>query len=133
MSVRGLRLRGYFFLAGGVLVGSYDGCVEHEPFEVGFLQSLENGLPTALFGPSGEAFVDSVVVAIALGQVGPGRAGARDPEDRIDEASVIVGVSTGHAGLSREQGFDPGVVVVGDFVASLFGVGHGLGVEGTGL
>ena len=72
-------------MTGGVLMGANDRCVEHDPLEVGLLQSLEDGLPAAFFGPSAEAFVDGVVFAVSLGQVLPGCTGAGDPEYSIDE------------------------------------------------
>ena len=98
-------------------MSAYDARVKHDPFEVGFLKSLENGLPSAFFGPSGEAFVDSVVFAVSLRQVLPGCAGASDPEHGIDEVAVVVSVSSRISGFAGEQGFDPGVVVVRDVVA----------------
>ena len=103
-------------------MGAHDTRVEHDPFEVRLLKSLENGLPVAFFGPSGEAFVDGVVLAEAFGQVLPGCAGAGNPEHGIDEEAIILGIAAWFAGLSRQQGLDAFEVFVGDGVAV-----HGFG------
>ena len=104
-------------MTGSVLMGANDRCIEHDPFEIGILEHLEDGLPSAFLGPSLEAFVDGVVFAEALGQVFPGRAGAGNPEHGIDEEAVISGISAWFAGLSRQKGLDAFEVFVGDSVA----------------
>ena len=81
-------------------MGSYDTRVEHDPFEVGLLQSLENGLPSAFFGPSVEALEGGIVFAVSFGQVLPGCAGAGDPEHGVDKTAVVLGVSSGVAGFA---------------------------------
>src|SRR5690554_2781925 len=57
---------GVVFLTGGMLMGSNRGRVDHQPFQVGLLQGLEDTGPDALLGPAVEALEDTVPVAVAL-------------------------------------------------------------------
>ncbi len=85
---------------------------------------MVNLLPDAALAPPGEAFVDGIVFAEALGQVLPGDSGACNPEDGIDKEAVIGGISAWFARLSWQQGREAFEVVVGDSVAV-----HELGVR----
>jgi hypothetical protein len=105
-------------LTGCVLVRSNDRGVEHHPFEVRLLKGLEDGLPSPLLRPAVKALIDGVVLSKALWEVRPGRSGASDPVNRVDETAIVVGIAAWISGLAGEQRLDPLVLLVGKFVAS---------------
>jgi hypothetical protein len=65
-------------------------CPDEGAFLVGAsLERLERALPEALTAPTNEAIVDGLIGSIAGRQVAPGSASAVDPEDAVDDATVI--------------------------------------------
>ncbi len=95
------------YRAGGVLVGSDHGTVEDQPLQVGVLQRLEDPEPDPLGGPAIEPLPDRVPLAEAFGDVAPGGAGLADPEDGVDEETIVLGGDAGVAGPAGEEVFDP--------------------------
>ena len=55
------------------------------------LNRRKEASPNASLAPAGEAAGDGIPVAIALGQVAPGSACADNPQDAIQDASVVSG------------------------------------------
>ena len=90
---------GGLFLTGGVLMGAHRGRVNHEPFEIGFLQSLEYILPEALPGPSVKALKNGVVLSEVFRLIRPGSARASDPEYGVNEEALSLAVRPGSPSL----------------------------------
>ena len=68
------------FSGRGLLVGTDQGGVEHEVLVVGVVdQRFEDPLPDARLGPSCEALVQALPLALAFRQVTPVGARAQDP------------------------------------------------------
>jgi len=88
-------------------VGSDHGAVEDQPLQVGVLQRLEDPEPDTLGAPAIVPPPHRVPVAEPLGDVAPGGAGLADPEDGVDEESVVLGGDAGVAGATGEEVFDP--------------------------
>ena len=88
-------------------MGSDHRAVEDQPLQVGVLYLLEHPEPGALTRPAIESPPHRVPVAEAFGEVAPRRAGLGDPEDGIDEESVVFAGHAGVTGLAGEQVFDP--------------------------
>ena len=103
-------------MTSGVLVGSDNGRVEHHPFKVRLLQSLENRRPATLLRPAIKSLIDRIVLAEAFGQISPRRAGPGNPQHGIEKTTVIGGVPTGRARTPGKQRLDPGKLLVGQFV-----------------
>ena len=84
---------------------------------------MMNGFPDTALAPAGEALrglrpsPDGIGHAKAFGQIGPGGPRWRNPEHGVDKEAVIVGIATGVAGLSGQQGGNACEVGVGDGVA----------------
>jgi hypothetical protein len=93
-------------------VGADDGGVEDQPLQVVVLEVPEELLPAALARPAAEALPDGVVLAEALRQVAPRRAGLGDPEHGVDEQAVVLRGRAGVALLARQQVLDALPVLV---------------------
>src|SRR3954453_22046687 len=88
--------------AGAVLMGTYDGAVDHRIFGVSVPgQALKDPLPDAGSGPAAEAAMDVLAVTKARRQIAPGDAGAIAVEDGIDKQAVVRG---SHANRTRPAG-----------------------------
>src|SRR4051794_2108668 len=99
--------------AGAVLMGTYDGAVDHRIFGVSVPgQALKDPLPDAGSGPAAEAAMDVLAVAKALRQVAPGDAGAIAVEDGINKQAVVRGRHTNTTQPAGQQIFCPVPVVV---------------------
>jgi hypothetical protein len=105
-------------LTGGVLVGSHDRRINHDPVEIWLLKPFEDGLPESLLRPVVEAVIHGVIFAEALRQVRPRGPGSSNPNDRVDELAVIFGISARVPGFARKQRFDTLVLFIRNFVAS---------------
>ncbi len=95
-----------------------DGGIDMMRFPVQFpggigvgLHRGEEAVPDPGLFPAIEPGGDGGGGPIAGGQVGPGRAGAQDPEDAVDDRPVVVARAAPLAALDRtaglEQGFEP--------------------------
>ena len=82
-------------------MGPDHGAIEDQPLQVGVLQHLEDPVPDPLGGPAIEPLPHRVPFAEAFGDVAPGGPGLADPEDGVDEQTVIFG---GDAGVARPPG-----------------------------
>jgi hypothetical protein len=98
-------------------VGADDGRVENQDIQFGVAQGSEDRIPAAFLGPAVEAPPLAVAVAQALGEVGPRSAAAGDPQDRIQEAAVVLGDAAVLASLSGQQVLDTFPISIGDGVA----------------
>ena len=75
------------------------GCVDEDVFEIGIVrQGLKKALPDAFLRPTPEARVDAVPFAEGARQITPRRAGARDPQDRLNEQPIV---GCGRAGITN--------------------------------
>ncbi len=70
-------------------MGADYGAVEDQPLPVGVLQLLEDPEPDPLGGPAIEPLPHRVPFAEALGEVAPRGAGLGNPEDGVDEETVV--------------------------------------------
>lgn len=98
-----------------MLVGADDGAVDEMQAPVDpalaistSLKRLQDTLPNAGFAPAVEAARYRADRAIALRKVLPGRSGAVNPENTIDDRAVVVvrppsGLSGGNSGFSRSH------------------------------
>jgi hypothetical protein len=89
-----------------MLVGPDHGAVEDQPLQIGVFHLLEDPGPDALGGPAIEPSPHRVPLAESLGDVSPGGSGLADPEDGVDEESVVLGGNAGVAGPAGEEVFD---------------------------
>ena len=95
-----------------MLVGPDDRSIDHHPFPVGFLERLKDGGPDTVFGPTIESLKDGVPVSESFREISPGCSGSKNPQDRIDEPSVVSRAS-GIARFPRQKVFDPAKLLVG--------------------
>src|SRR3954463_4994128 len=68
---------------------------------------LEDGFEHTFQRPSSKAAKDRVPPAEPLMQIAPWRAGAGDPQHRLDEQPVVYCAAPGIAGLARKKRCDP--------------------------
>ena len=101
-----------------MLVCPDHGAVDDDPLQVGVLEFLEDPLPDLLLGPPVEPLPGRTPGPEPLGQVTPRGPCLGDPEDGVDEQSVILGGHAGVAGLTGEQVFDAFPVLVLDLMAA---------------
>jgi hypothetical protein len=95
-------------------MGSDHGAIDimHIPVQLAMgvglgLHCREELLPDASPLPAVEAAGDRAPRAIALGQIPPGSPGAQNPENAIEDTSMINSRSTGLGFLWREQRLEP--------------------------
>lgn len=75
------------------------------PFAVCLLLDLgEDALPDAVLTPAVEAAGDGAWWAVTFGQVLPGRSGAQDPQDAVEDAPVVFRRSARVRLLRRQEG-----------------------------
>src|SRR5215204_6050275 len=88
-------------------MSSHNGRVDHEVVVVRvFGENLEDHLPHARSGPSGEALVVAFPVAVSFGHVAPIGTAAQHPQHTVDESPVIRGRLAPVSHLAREKVFD---------------------------
>ena len=81
------------FCARGMLVRADDGGIEHEIFEVRTItQRIEDTIPYAFLGPSSETLERTVPVAEFIGQIAPRCSSPCDPQNGIDEQTIVLAV-----------------------------------------
>ena len=69
--------------------------IDDQMFEIRIVAQLgEKSLPDALLGPSSETSEHAVPLAELFGQVAPRRAGTDQPQDGIDEQTIVCAVAT---------------------------------------
>lgn len=81
--------------------------VQQNPVEIRLLQCREDPLPATGARPAAKALIDRVPLAVALGEITPGRPTARDPEHGVEEQPVVHGTATWRAHATRQQRFYP--------------------------
>ena len=66
--------------------------INHQPFMIRVVnETIEQGFPQPFVSPATKASMRIFPIAVDLGQVPPGCASPQNPEDAIDEASVVMG------------------------------------------
>jgi hypothetical protein len=108
-------------------VGADGGGVEDQYVQVGVAQLGEDRVPAAFGRPAVEPPPLAVAVAQPLGQVGPGGAGAGDPEDRAEETAVVPRDAAVLARPPGEQVLDAPEVGFGDRVPMAHGASPRVG------
>src|SRR5262249_46315936 len=114
--------------AGTVLMHAHNGCVDHLHRDVMSAGECAHHLgPDARSSPANEAIVTSGVRTEVVGQVAPRRAGSQDPEDAIEDTTVIHPWDT--AWFVWQHRPDGSPLMVGEFVAhdsspSVLGLNH---------
>lgn len=102
-------------------MGAHKAGVEADIVVVGIVDELgEDALPNAGLGPSCEALVRRLVLAVALGQVVPVRARAKYPEHAVDEIEIVSPRAARITGLAGQQILDPAPLFKAQFVALRF-------------
>jgi len=90
-----------------MLVRADDGGIDEQIFEVWiFGQDFEKTLPYALLGPSSETLELAVPIAELARQIAPRRSRAGNPEDGIDEQTIVHPVSPFVAHFARNKLLD---------------------------
>ena len=90
-----------------MLMCAHDGGIDDQVFEIWiFYQRIEKTLPNALLGPSSETLEHAIPVAELFRQIPPRCPGASDPENRIDEQTIILAVSSFVSFLTRNKMLD---------------------------
>ena len=66
--------------------------IDDEPFKVGlFNEHFEKLFPDSLIAPTTKATVDVVPASVIGWQIAPRGAGAKNPQNRIDKLTVVLG------------------------------------------
>src|SRR5262245_52306270 len=81
------------------------------------LQPLDDAVELATAAQVGEAVVDGLPGAVALGQVAPGGAGVQPPEDAVEQRAVVLPLAAPLARPRREEGGKQPPLLVGKFVS----------------
>jgi hypothetical protein len=80
--------------------------VDHEPLEIRLVDEFpKEVLPESLVSPSAETTVGVFPVPVVRWQIAPRSARSQDPEDGVEEESVVFGSSSPLAFLSGEMRF----------------------------
>lgn len=89
-------------------VGTHDQAIDNQVLVVAVASEQgEDALPYAGTRPAGEALVHGLVLAIALGQVGPSRTRVQDPQGTVDKQPVINRRPPRIGHFPRQQRFNP--------------------------
>ena len=95
---------------------AHDRTVDHlHAAVVRFDDSAHQAIPDTGFPPAVEAIVGRRVRPVALGQISPWCASAEDPEDAIENSSIVLRLRP--APIHGQQGFDNAPLEVGQIVA----------------
>jgi hypothetical protein len=88
------------------------------PGSVGtLLDRRKEASPEARLAPAVEAAGDGLPGAIPFGHVAPGSTGADDPEDAVEDASMVSGGAAGVRFLWRKQGLSPLPLPIGEVMS----------------
>ena len=106
------------FSGGRLLMGSHDRAVEHEVGTVAVLrQCFEDPLPYPRLGPTRDALVNGLPLAMALRKVLPSGARAKHPQNTADKKPVVSPRLARIAGLAQKQGLNPFLLLVAQLVS----------------
>jgi len=90
-----------------MLVRPHNGGIDDQVFEVRIFTELgEKSLPDALLGPSSETFEHAVPLTELFGQIAPWRASTDQPQDSIDEQTIVLAVASLIAFLAWNKWFN---------------------------
>jgi hypothetical protein len=81
------------------------------------LQRLQDAVEQAGAAHLGEAVVDRLPLAVAVGQVAPGGAGVEPPEDAVEDEAVVLPLAAAAARPRGEKGSEQLPLRVGEFVS----------------
>lgn len=102
-------------------MGADESGVEKDFLEVRVLGQLrEDAMPDPAIGPTCKAFVHAVPGTEARRNIPPRRAGASDPQHRLDEQGVVLGRDPNVRGLAGQHALDASVRVIAQYLP-----GHG--------
>jgi hypothetical protein len=88
------------------------------PRSVGLLlDRRKEASPDACLAPAVKAAGDGLPAAIPFGHVAPGSTGADDPEDAVEDASMVSGWAAGVRFLWRKQGVSPLPLSIGEVMS----------------
>src|SRR5262249_3419134 len=68
------------------------------------LERLQDAVEQTAATHLGEAVVDRLPVAVALGQITPGGAGVQPPEDAVEDGAIVLPLAAPAAGPRRKEG-----------------------------
>lgn len=89
-------------------MGANQSGVEHEILVLAIGgQNLEDPLPYAGLGPAREAGMDGLPLAVSFRQIVPVGTRAQNPQNAVDEQTVILAAAAGIAGFAWQQILDP--------------------------
>lgn len=98
--------------------------IDHEPLEIRLVHEFgQQALPMPFVPPAAKAPVGVAPATIIGGKIPPGSAGAQNPQDGVDESTVVMGHSSPRASPSGKQGLQSGPEAVGNVVAAMI-FGH---------
>lgn len=96
-----------------MLMGTNDGRVQEDLLEIRILgQRREYPRPYARVGPSGKTPKYRVPQTELLGQIPPWTPRLGNPQDGLDEATVILSTAAPVSNLTREHPFDPCPLII---------------------
>jgi hypothetical protein len=78
---------------------------------------LESPIPDAGLGPPQESGVDRLPVRVTLGQVAPGSAASKDPENRVDHLAIGKRLEGASRLIRRKESLDPLPLVIGELTS----------------
>jgi len=94
--------------------------VNHEPLEVRLVdEHIEQILPHALVSPTAKTSVGILPVTIVWRQISPGGASAKNPENCVDELTIVPGPSSPGSYPTWEMGLELFPYSVGNIMASM--------------
>jgi hypothetical protein len=78
--------------------------IDHQPFHVRRVNELlKQSLPHAPITPAAEPPMGVLPVAVACRKITPGRAGAQNPEDGVNETAIVLRDASPLAALSEKM------------------------------
>jgi hypothetical protein len=96
-----------------MLVGSNDRGVDEQVFHVSITpQGNGHAFPDTGFTPAGKANIRSMPMPEFSGEIAPRTASSHDPENRLDEAPVVLGCDTPITELARQKLLNPLPLVI---------------------
>src|ERR1700677_769447 len=98
-------------------MGSDDRRVHDQPLQVGILQSLKNGLPRSLAAPPVEPSPDTVPLPETLRQITPRGTSLGQPQDGVNEQTVVLRCPPRLVRATWQQIFDPLPILIADRVS----------------
>jgi len=81
--------------------------IDEQVLQIGITaQGISHPLPDTAFAPAREAHIGSVPMTVLGRQVPPGASGTHDPENGLDELTIVLGRATRILDLARQVIFN---------------------------